>query len=555
MNRVPKILIVDDLKTNRLVLMNALKDEGYDFIEASNGKEAMIKALLHHPIIILMDGVMPIMDGFEAIRLLRKHEELKRTPILMISSLEEVEKKVKAINSGASDFINKPFNKEELISRCRSYASMSLLNEKYILSTKHPTTGLSNKRALINDIEGIENSIFVIKLNHFHKIISLFGQHNSEFIEQKFLLYLQMSMNRFSISGNFYHTNDGEYVIVLKDGFLDMYGDVKFLCEALSEEIQNTDINLGIYDYSVDATICYAHGSENLYDDCELAIFHAIEQKTNYVVMNEAVEDIKKHTQDNLIKTSMLKSAIENNRIVTYYQPIFDNKTKEINKYEALVRLIDDEGKVLSPFFFLELAKEVKLYSKITNIVLERVFSKFKNSDKEVSINISYTDIVDETTYNNIFQLLSSCTDTASRITFELLEDESIDDDIIVENFINEVKKYGAKIAIDDFGAGFSNFKRIMDYKPNYLKIDGSIIKKIATSKEYYDLSKYIYDFAKSLKIECVAEFVCDEDVYKLVQKLGIDYSQGYYISQPVDELIQKCEVCLNKKELQIQLS
>ena len=132
MHSKPLILVVDDTADNILTIKMTLKDEGYDFIEATNGIDAIKQATKYNPDVILMDAVMPNMNGFEATRKLREIEKNKRTPILMISSLTLQTDKITAIKSGVNDFIIKPFDTIELKSRCKSYINMANLNKKYI---------------------------------------------------------------------------------------------------------------------------------------------------------------------------------------------------------------------------------------------------------------------------------------------------------------------------------------------------------------------------------------------------------------------------------------
>ena len=129
----PVILIVDDLPENILTIKLTLINENYDFIEAVNGLEAIEQVKKHNPDVILMDALMPLMNGFEATKEIRKLENSNRTPILMISSLTLKSDKIGAIASGVNDFITKPFDNIELISRCRSYINMTKLNKKYII--------------------------------------------------------------------------------------------------------------------------------------------------------------------------------------------------------------------------------------------------------------------------------------------------------------------------------------------------------------------------------------------------------------------------------------
>jgi DNA-binding response OmpR family regulator len=121
----PKVLIIDDVKDNRLMVMLSLKKAGnYQFYEASNGKEGVDIAIRELPHIILVDAIMPVMDGFEAIKILRKNSLTKKIPIIMISSLDNKDDKVKVLQSGSSDFISKPFDSRELIIRVNSLLTL-----------------------------------------------------------------------------------------------------------------------------------------------------------------------------------------------------------------------------------------------------------------------------------------------------------------------------------------------------------------------------------------------------------------------------------------------
>ena len=139
--------------------------------------------------------------------------------------------------------------------------------------------------------------------------------------------------------------------------------------------------------------------------------------------------------------------------------------------------------------------------------------------------------------YQNTQNLLDS-SDIAPWIIFELLESEGIENYKEVMSFIEDVKSYGAKIAIDDFGSGYSNFERIVELQIDFLKIDGSLIKNIHQNDDMKIITKTIVNFAKELGIKTVAEFVHSKEVLKEVEALGVDYAQGFYIGKPQEFLI-----------------
>jgi len=129
--------------------------------------------------------------------------------------------------------------------------------------------------------------------------------------------------------------------------------------------------------------------------------------------------------------------------------------------------------------------------------------------------------------------LLEQHKDDTHRVVFELLEDEKVKDFNVVKDFITHAKSYGVKIAIDDFGAGVSNFERLLDYQPDILKIDACLIKNIDQDKYSKDVVETIQLFAWKQDIKTVAEFVETQEILKTVKDIGINYTQGYLLGKP----------------------
>ena len=214
-------------------------------------------------------------------------------------------------------------------------------------------------------------------------------------------------------------------------------------------------------------------------------------------------------------------------------QQIIDNKTKEVIKYESLVRLINEDGEIISPYFFLDVSKKGTYYTKITNRVIESSFKVLDHIKHNVSINLSVLDIENDAISTKLLELVSNPS-YKGRVTFELLEDENMKDFQSVKKFITEAKKVGdVKIAIDDFGSGYSNFERLLEYNPDILKIDGSLIKNIETDSYSRNIVETIVTFAQKQNIETIAEFVENESIYNILNDMGITYSQGYYFGKP----------------------
>jgi EAL domain-containing protein (putative c-di-GMP-specific phosphodiesterase class I) len=199
---------------------------------------------------------------------------------------------------------------------------------------------------------------------------------------------------------------------------------------------------------------------------------------------------------------------------------------------------LDDNKTILPPANFLQIAKKLKLYPKLSKIMLQKSFEKFKDSDKRFSVNISLNDIMNIETVKYIEELIKNNKDIAKRLIFEILESEGIEDFDITKKFIEKVRKMGVKIAIDDFGSGYSSFRYISEIQPDIIKIDGSLIREIIHNKNNLIMVKNIIAMAKDLKITTVAEFVSSKEIFDMLKELDIDEYQGYYIGKPSKDLL-----------------
>ena len=311
---------------------------------------------------------------------------------------------------------------------------------------------------------------------------------------------------------------------------------------ASSKEIQlkqlQQNINTGVivvdeYEFDISVFISFSTSKEFIYENTKYGLSIAQETQTNIVFANDLIKEAKKTAVSNTKTINMIQTALRDNKIISHFQPITNNKTNEVEKYESLVRLIDKDGKTLSPYFFLEVAKQSGYYNKITSVVIKNSFAALEKTDKEISINLSAVDIEDLETRNMLINLVTTNMHNAHRIVFELLEDEHVKDFEVVKDFISLIKTFGCQIAIDDFGAGVSNFERLLDYQPDILKIDACLIKNIDKDKYSRDVVETIQLFAWKQDIKTVAEFVETEEILQTVKDIGINYTQGYLLGKP----------------------
>ncbi|PKN14571.1 MAG: hypothetical protein CVU67_04970, partial [Deltaproteobacteria bacterium HGW-Deltaproteobacteria-24] len=181
---------------------------------------------------------------------------------------------------------------------------------------------------------------------------------------------------------------------------------------------------------------------------------------------------------------------------------------------------------------------KAKLYHKITEIMMRKTFEYFSHKPHiEFSINYSIDDILNVETTNLLFELLENY-GIGNRVIIELLETEEINNFEILNNFITRVKKYKARVAIDDFGSGYSNFSYIINMNVDFLKIDSSLVENIDTCKDSLKVVKTIILFAKEIGLKTIAEKVHSQNIETILIDLGVDYVQGYHIGKPAAEIL-----------------
>ena len=402
--------------------------------------------------------------------------------------------------------------------------------EKILKQTTDLLTGLPNRIKLEEDLELMKSPKFAfIALDNYLMIKDYYGlEAGYQTLKEtgKLLESLVVGHNV-----QVYKLSASEFGL-LKDDDTDVK-KFKNICSDVLEKIDDHVVNIGDDSFSINATAGLAYSKENILSHASLALHHALEKNKSLLVY-EHTENLIEYYENNMEWTKRLKRALHDDRIVVYAQPIVDAKSMLTNKYECLVRMIGEDGKIISPFFFLEIAKKAKLYPQLTRRVISLAFEAFsKLPDKSFSINLTLEDLINAQTMEFLKAKIKEY-DIASRLILEIVESEEIENFTEIIPLINEMKSLGCKIAIDDFGTGYSNFSYLLQLNIDYIKIDGSIIKSIDHDMNSQIILRTILDFAGQLGYETVAEFVHNEKVQQYTQSMGINYLQGFHLSEPV---------------------
>ena len=447
----------------------------------------------------------------------------------------------------------------------------SLIDQWISITALHDENNLAhNYLAMFTDLTPLKEAQNKMEFMAYHdSLTNLFNKSYLETIlnnnENKTLILL--NINNFSYINTAYGFKIGDEILINVSRILENNFEIDSLCKINSDEfalVFNEKINIiekiteiqnffmknliNIEKIKLNITFSYGavYGKNNLLRKAASALKEAKENGKNRFEIFEKnrFEIFEKNSNDNYLKresfinyTNLIKNALDNNQIVPFFQGIYDNNKSSITKYEALARIVL-EDKVISPYEFLEPAKLSGLLPEITKIMIDKTLQMMTSNSYEFSINITEDDLAQGYLNNYLAEKTTLYKINPKRIILEILEGVSSTGK---KNHISQLtllKSKGFKIAIDDFGAEYSNFERILDLDIDYIKIDAKYIKDIDTNRRSFEIVKAISFFAKNVNIPCIAEFVHNENVQKFIKDLEIPYSQGYYFSQPNPTLI-----------------
>ncbi len=409
------------------------------------------------------------------------------------------------------------------------------LQTKYVLEIQDQLkidtlTGLRNRNSLLSDLSKVGDfHLLLININRFREINYFFWHAAGDFVISE----LGKRLNLFCFENQFslYRLRGDEFAVVLPSQFHKTMLTTKL--EMIQTFCESQTFQIGEKEIQVQVTLGLAVGKENAFQKADEALRLAKQKHQKYFFISE-LDQTQPHFE-NLIWVRTIREAISSERVLAFYQPILNLKTKRLEKFETLIRLKDSTGKILSPGQFLPIAKRAKLYGSLSREMILQAFNIIESDDREFSVNLSVDDILEDATLDLLLACLSQ-SKNSHRIVFELLESESIESYDSVRNFIASAKASGAKFAIDDFGSGYSNFDHLIKLNVDYIKIDGSLIKKIDVDYQSEILVENIVDFSNKLGISTIAEFVHSDAVLKKIMALGVHYAQGYFIGEPAPQ-------------------
>ncbi|PHR54035.1 MAG: hypothetical protein COA44_14525 [Arcobacter sp.] len=546
-----KILIVDDdhgvHDITRLALKNlTIHERPLSFTSVFSAKEA--RDLLEHDdsfAVALVDVVMETAHaGLELTQYIR--EELLNPHLRIIirtGQSGQAPERYVIDHYDINDYKDKTeLNADKLYASVKlainNYANIAEANvEKEALYKEiihHPLTNLHNRHKLQDDLEFMENvTLILLNVDRFSHINDLYGYDQGNYILEEIAGVLRLLETK---NNKLYHIGIDEFILIRENSTKQATDEV---ISSIQKKFLNSSFTHDDIDFNITFTIAIVENeTKNLFNKADLAIKEARLISSNRIQRYHEQMKVQRDIKNNVKWFKEIKYALKEDRIVPYFQPIYNNRTKRIEKYECLVRMLKDD-EVISPFAFLQVAEETGLLSSITRIMLDKSFQVFQHNELAFSINITRHDLQDEEFSSFVKQTLEKYKIEPSRLILEILENNSLDSIPSSRNNIIQLQEIGCGIALDDFGAQCQNFANILDLQLNSIKIDGYFIKNLKDEMSRKMVDSMVY-FANNVGIDLVAEFVCDKEIYDIVNELGIKYSQGYYIDEPRPTLNEK---------------
>ncbi len=239
-----------------------------------------------------------------------------------------------------------------------------------------------------------------------------------------------------------------------------------------------------------------------------------------------------------------IRHALDNDLFVLHYQPIVDLHTNRIAHYEALLRMQDEDGGLIYPSDFLDIAERFGLINEIDKWVLNKsiqVQGETCHGGEPVTlaVNLSGRHFGNTEFVHLVKDALEKYNADPRALIFEVTETAAVENFAQAKNFINALRNLGCRFALDDFGMGYSSFQYLKNLPVDMVKIDGNFVRNLHNNHDDRVIVKAMCELARGMHISTVAEFVENEEILLLLQEFGIDYGQGFHIAYPEAEFIQ----------------
>ncbi len=558
-----KIMMVDDEPLNMEVLQVHLESEGYNrFVTLSDSKLAIEGIRTESPDVLLLDLVMPEVTGFDILRQMRLDEELKNIPVIVLTSSEDADTKLQALQLGATDFLSKPVDASELALRMRNTLSSRAYLQRMLnfdALTDLPNR-LSFTKVLTRALQQIDKvddqaALLLFNINRFKAINDSLGPERGDEVLWAFSERLKTIFDNVPDSLIENDTQLGSSIarvggdrfgvlmpIISSDSHCELLTDLlEQFVEVLETPfvVEDQDIYLTV-SIGVSTLTKQTASVENLFNDAETAMLHAKSRRdTKFAFYSEQMDE---KARELLSMENGLRTAVENGEIFLVFQPKVDVQSGKVIGAEALVRWLHPEFGLISPVNFIPLAEDTGMIVSIGEWVLRescRAAQQWRElgfDDFKIAVNVSIRQLHELDFIAIVNRALEDSGLPADALIIELTENmimENAETNIVK---LQQMKNLGVKISIDDFGTGYSSLSYLQRFPLDQLKIDRSFIKEIKGVSDKMPIVKAVISLAHDLGLSVVAEGIETHHQLAHIKSLRCEEYQGYFCSKPLPD-------------------
>ncbi len=570
------ILIVDDERVNLILLDGILqKIKDVNIVSAQNGHEALEMVLKHDVAVVLLDIMMPDMDGFQVAEIMRQHESTQNVPIIFITAINKEQRHVfKGYELGAVDYLFKPVEPDILSSkvkvfvelhrkrRCLQEASMQL--EQTVAQLQKSQEAL-RYQALHDPLTGLANR--TLCLDRIRQCLERAQRRDNYFFSVAFV-----DLDRFKVINDSLGHAFGDKVLVEVGNMLkgcmrgldtvSRYGGDEFvlLMEELGSQREAVNIARRVREtfaaplcldgYELQLTcsiglVLTPDGSkqpEDLLQNANIAMHRAkMSGRDRIKVFNTRM--LEQAIQQMFLEND-LRKAIPNNEFYLEFQPVVDLASGQLKGFEALIRWMHPKRGVISPMEFIPMAEETGLIVPIGRWVLLRACAIMAGWRRVVpnangiylAVNISGKQFSQPDLLEHVKRALQKADLPPECLRLEITETAIMENAASAVDRLHRLKNNGITISIDDFGTGYSSMSYLQRFPLDALKVDISFVRSLDQRPENQAIVKAIVSLAHTLGLKVVAEGVEKESQREFLLSLGCEYGQGFLFSRPLPE-------------------